>query len=174
MSNEALSQPRIPKLEAPLSAESRRKGQEVHDHLEECLSDIAQLLDENPGVEVDKIRIVIDKSLDLIVIPGAEINYEKKHLARSSKDPIKEKTEEPFIMALSTAIPLWEDDKLRLKMVGNSKVSDDGFLNFYTFNPLEGHTFGVRRERQASETPVYKSGVALRREVGGSLFFTIY
>jgi hypothetical protein len=175
MNEEPLKKSGIAGGEIEVSEESIEKGKELKANLQECLIDINQLLKENEDLKPADIKVVIDQSLDVVVIPASAIRYSVKHLARSDKNPRQEITREQFKIVLATAVPIDKDGELSLRMQGNSRVSDAGNLNIYDFDPLEGHDFSVTRTRDASNTSPHRSGIALKRgDLKSSLFFILY
>jgi hypothetical protein len=175
MNEKSPNKPGIAHGEIEVSDESLERGKEFKSNLQECLSDINQLLKENEDLEPMDVKVVMDRSLDVVVIPATPVRYSVKHLARADKYPRQEMTRERFKMVLATAVPVDESGELSLRMQGNSHVSESGIINIYDFDPLEGHDFSVTRTRDASYTVPHRSGIALKRgDLSGSLFFIIY
>jgi hypothetical protein len=158
----------------PGDMEASYKGVELVRGLRTCLTDITQVLAENPGLRLENMKIIIERSLELKVVPASPISYERRYLALAQRDALAEATTEEFSLAIAQASVVDEDGELKLRLTGNSHLQPGGFINIYNFNPLEGHQFLVSRNGQDSKNLAHLSGVSLRSDSGGSVFFTVY
>jgi len=157
--------------------EAFERGLEVVSHLRTCRDQIEAIAEYNPGIDISSIRIVIDKSLDLEVTPALPIMRETRRIERSSRDTLREFTEETFVLKLSTAVPIRQDDgQIGLILLGSSEISPEGVFYSYELDPLAGHSFSAEKVRESEKYPSYTSGIACLtgNGDGGKHTFVIY
>lgn len=143
------------------SPEAFAKGQEVLDNLRVSREQIEDIIRNNPGIDLDSIRVLIDNSLDLEIVPAQPILRTIRRIERPPHSMVREYSAEPFVLVLASAVPQIESDGIGLRMLGNSLISPDGLFYSYDFNPLAGHELRALRARDPIRYQAYRSGLAV-------------